>query len=130
MIRKLAVVAAVLAAAVGARPAAAQSSASSTQKSTAAPAAKPAPTTTAKVDTGAKTTAKKTTTSTTHHAAWTANDIKAAQEGLAKAGYYKGKVTGKMNADTEKALKAYQKQQKLPVTGHLSDSVLVRLKSV
>jgi hypothetical protein len=34
-----------------------------------------------------------------------------------------------MNADTRKALREYQKQNKLPVTGRLSDSVLVKLKS-
>src|SRR5690242_1586046 len=53
---------------------------------------------------------------TTRHAAWTKDDIKQAQEGLT-------------NADTRKALREYQKQNKLPVTGRLSDSVLVKLKS-
>jgi peptidoglycan hydrolase-like protein with peptidoglycan-binding domain len=65
----------------------------------------------------------------THHAAWTKEDIEEAQEGLTKAGLYKGKASGIMNADTRKALRAYQKQNKLPVTGRLSDSVLVKLKS-
>ena len=65
----------------------------------------------------------------TKHAAWTKDQVKEAQEGLAKAGLYKGKVTGEMNAGTRKALRAYQKQNKLPVTGRLSDSVLVKLKS-
>lgn len=63
------------------------------------------------------------------HAAWTKDQIKEAQEGLAKAGLYKGKVSGQLNADTRKALREYQKQNKLPVTGRLSDSVLVKLKS-
>jgi peptidoglycan hydrolase-like protein with peptidoglycan-binding domain len=63
------------------------------------------------------------------HAAWTKDDIKTAQEGLTKAGLYKGKVSGIMNADTRKALREYQKQNKLPVTGRLSDSVMVKLKS-
>ena len=71
--------------------------------------------------------AKKSTA--TRHAAWTKDDIKEAQEGLTKAGLYKGKTSGIMNADTRKALREYQKQNKLPVTGRLSDSVLVKLKS-
>ncbi len=64
-----------------------------------------------------------------HHAAWTTDQIKAAQEGLTKAGDYRGKVTGVFDQDTRKALRAYQKQNKLPVTGHLSDGVLARLKA-
>ena len=35
----------------------------------------------------------------------------------------------KKSADTRKALREYQKQNKLPVTGRLSDSVMVKLKS-
>jgi len=65
----------------------------------------------------------------THHAAWTKDEVKEAQEGLTKAGLYKGKASGVLNADTRKALRVYQKQNKLPVTGRLSDSVLVKLKS-
>jgi peptidoglycan hydrolase-like protein with peptidoglycan-binding domain len=64
-----------------------------------------------------------------HHAKWTPAEIKEAQEGLAKAGFYKGKATGVFNADTRKALKEYQKKNNLPVTGRLSDDVLNRLKS-
>lgn len=66
---------------------------------------------------------------THHHAAWTKDQIKEAQEGLAKAGLYKGKVSGVFNADTKKALRAYQKQNNMPVTGRLSDDVLAKLKS-
>jgi peptidoglycan hydrolase-like protein with peptidoglycan-binding domain len=77
----------------------------------------------------AATAASTKTATATHHAAWTKDDVKEAQEGLAKAGLYKGKTSGIMNADTRKALRAYQKQNKLPVTGRLSDSVLVKLKS-
>lgn len=90
------------------------------------PAASPAPTAHAKMD---STTSMSKAATTTHHAAWTSDQIKEAQSGLAKAGYYKGKPTGQFNADTKKALKAYQKANKLPVTGHLSDDVLSRLKS-
>jgi peptidoglycan hydrolase-like protein with peptidoglycan-binding domain len=77
----------------------------------------------------AATSASAKTSATTRHAAWTKDDIKEAQEGLTKAGLYKGKASGVMNADTRKALREYQKQNKLPVTGRLSDSVLVKLKS-
>ena len=51
------------------------------------------------------------------------------KEGLKKAGYYKGDTTGVFNADTRKALKEYQKSNKLPVTGRLSNDVLAKLKS-
>jgi peptidoglycan hydrolase-like protein with peptidoglycan-binding domain len=64
-----------------------------------------------------------------HHAKWTKADIKEAQEGLKKAGFYKGDTTGVFNADTRKALKEYQKSNKLPVTGKLNDDVLAKLKS-
>jgi len=77
----------------------------------------------------ATTAASASTKTMTRHAAWTKDDIKEAQEGLTKAGLYKGKASGIMNTDTRKALRAYQKQNKLPVTGRLSDSVLVKLKS-
>ena len=63
------------------------------------------------------------------HAVWTKEQIKEAQQGLAKAGFYKGTVTGTWNKDTKNALKEFQKENKMPVTGHLSDSVLVKLKS-
>ena len=63
------------------------------------------------------------------HAMWTKEQIKEAQEGLKKAGFYKGDTTGVFNADTRKALKKYQKSNKLPVTGRLSNDVLAKLKS-
>jgi peptidoglycan hydrolase-like protein with peptidoglycan-binding domain len=99
------------------------------------PASKPAMSQTSAVHVKQDTTKKAATaasakaSATTRHAAWTKDDIKQAQEGLTKAGLYKGKPSGVMNADTRKALKTYQKQNKLPVTGRLSDSVLVKLKS-
>jgi peptidoglycan hydrolase-like protein with peptidoglycan-binding domain len=63
------------------------------------------------------------------HAAWTKEQIEEAQEGLAKAGFYKGKPTGTFNKATRKAVREYQKANKLPVTGHLNDDLLTRLKS-
>jgi peptidoglycan hydrolase-like protein with peptidoglycan-binding domain len=122
MIRKLALVSALVAATFGTGTLAAQSTATTTSKPAAAP--KPAPAMHAKLD-----STTKAGPPAAHHAAWTQAQIKAAQQGLAKAGLYKGKVSGTMNADTRKALRAYQKQNKLPVTGRLDDTVLTRLKS-
>jgi peptidoglycan hydrolase-like protein with peptidoglycan-binding domain len=122
MIRKFALVSALVAASLSTQALSAQSSATTTQQPAAAPTMKKAPAAHAKADTSA-------TATTARHAAWTKDQIKEAQEGLAKAGLYKGKVTGVFNKDTKKALRAYQKQNKLPVTGRLSDDVLAKLKS-
>jgi peptidoglycan hydrolase-like protein with peptidoglycan-binding domain len=81
------------------------------------------------MDTGSTSAMNKSAASNASHAVWTTAQIKEAQEGLAKAGLYKGKVTGQFNADTRKALKKYQKENKLPVTGRLNDSTLSKLKS-
>jgi peptidoglycan hydrolase-like protein with peptidoglycan-binding domain len=83
----------------------------------------------AKTDSASTAAMKKSAATTTRHAAWTTEQIKEAQEGLAKAGFYKGKATGQLNADTRKALRDYQKKNKLPVTGRLSDDVINKLKS-
>jgi peptidoglycan hydrolase-like protein with peptidoglycan-binding domain len=105
--------------------------AQSTSTSTAKPSMSQTTSVHAKQDTAKTTTSTASSGKTmgTHHAAWTKDQIKEAQEGLAKVGLYKGKATGVFNADTRKALKAYQKQNKMPATGRLSDSVLVKLKS-
>ena len=71
----------------------------------------------------------KATTSAKSRPAWTKDQIKEAQEGLAKAGFFKGKATGVIGRRTRTALREYQKANKLPVTGQLSDSVLTRLRS-
>ena len=126
MIRKLALVSAVFAGFLSAGALAAQ---------TAAPAKKPAASTmqhaqtptAVKQDTGSKAAPSKTATA--HRAKWTKAQIKEAQEGLIKAGLYKGKATGVFNADTRKALREYQKQNNLPATGTLNDSTLAKLKS-
>jgi peptidoglycan hydrolase-like protein with peptidoglycan-binding domain len=128
MIRKFALISAVVAGSLSAGTVFAQ---------TAAPTKKPAATPTmqhaqapsaAKQDTSSKAAASKTATKT-HHAAWTKDQIKEAQEGLTKAGLYKGKATGVFNADTRKALREYQKQNNLPATGKLNDSTLAKLKT-
>ena len=123
--RKLALVTAVAALTLSAGALAAQST--STQQ----PASKPAMSQSAphvKSDTTKKATASASkTTSTSHH--WTKEQITEAQDALAKEGLYKGKPDGVMNSATHTALKEFQKKNKLPVTGQLSDSTLAKLKS-
>src|SRR3954471_3683176 len=94
MFRILAFVGALVAASLSTQALAAQSSASST---------KPAPTAHTKLDTAKTTTSATATATKHHHAAWTSEQIKEAQQGLAKAGLYKGSPSGQMNKDTEKA---------------------------
>ena len=127
--RTLALVTAMAALTFSAGALAAQST--STQQPATKPTMNQAPAMHVKSDTTKKTatTASAKAASTAHHAAWTKDQVKEAQEGLTKAGLYKGKASGVMNADTRKALRTYQKENKLPVTGRLSDSVLVKLKS-
>lgn len=73
--------------------------------------------------------AKVSTTTPGHHHAWTKEQIKQAQAGLAKAGYFKGEQTGVLGKRTRKAIREYQKANKLPVTGRLNDDLLTRLQS-
>lgn len=113
MFRTIAVATAVMTCALGAGTLAAQSTAP----------AKPAPQA-QKGSTSAKSSA---TAMPTHN--WTKAEITEAQQGLAKAGYYKGKPTGDMNADTKKALKAFEKANGLPANGKLTDSVFTKLKT-
>lgn len=65
----------------------------------------------------------------THHMKWTKDQIKEAQAGLAKAGFYKGEPTGVLNKKTRKAIRAYQKANNLPVTGRLDDELLTKLRT-
>ena len=65
----------------------------------------------------------------THHPAWTKDQIKEAQAGLAKAGYFKGEPSGVMGKKTRKAIRAYQKANNLPVTGRLDDELLTKLRT-
>jgi peptidoglycan hydrolase-like protein with peptidoglycan-binding domain len=68
-------------------------------------------------------------TNSAQHARWTKEQIKEAQEGLAKAGYFKGQPNGVYGKSTRKAVRDYQKANKLPVTGHLNQDLLTRLHS-
>jgi peptidoglycan hydrolase-like protein with peptidoglycan-binding domain len=129
MIRALTLASALMAASLSANTLAAQSSSTTTS---AKPAMHQAPAGHVNTDTTAKTGTKTSAASKAapaHHAAWTSAQVKEAQVGLAKAGLYKGKATGVLDKETQSALRAYQKRNKLPVTGQLSDSTLAKLKS-
>ena len=60
---------------------------------------------------------------------WTADQIKQAQDALTKGGYYKGKATGKWDRATARALRAWQKANKMPATGRLTQEILTKLQS-
>lgn len=47
------------------------------------------------------------------------NEIKKVQESLRNEGHYRGKVDGVLGLRTRASIRAYQKAQKLPVTGQL-----------
>jgi peptidoglycan hydrolase-like protein with peptidoglycan-binding domain len=74
-------------------------------------------------------TVHSSTATKTHHAKWTAEQVKEAQQGLAKGGFYKGAVNGKYDHATHKAIEGYQKANKMKVTGHLSNELLTKLRS-
>ncbi len=86
----------------------------------AAPAQKPAPQT-AQQPAPAK-PAKHTTTMATEA------QIREAQTALIKSGLYKGAATGTMNKEFEAALKKYQGEHKLKVTGHVDEPTLAALR--
>jgi peptidoglycan hydrolase-like protein with peptidoglycan-binding domain len=128
MSRKLALVAGVFFAAVSAGSVTAQTTAtpkptSSSSTMQHAPAALP------KAGGQDSATVHASAAATVHHAAWTKDQIKEAQQGLLKAGYYKGTPTGIFNRSTRKAIRSYQKANKLPVTGRLNEDLLKRLHS-
>ena len=128
MTRKFAIVAGALFSVVYAGSLLAQSPAATRSKSNTMQHAQPAaPSTSAAQDTSAATAKAQTAT---QHAAWTKEQIKEAQQGLAKAGYFKGQPNGVYGRKTRKAIREYQKANKLPVTGRLSDDLLTRLRSV
>lgn len=126
MTRKLALVAGLLFSSVSAGGLLAQTSATTkpapkSSEMQHAPAA--APTQAAKQD---STTVRP---SAVGHTVWTKAQVEEAQAGLAKAGYYKGKPTGVLDRRTRRALRAYQKANKLPVTGRLNEELLEKLHS-
>ena len=74
-------------------------------------------------------TKMRASTTKTQPVKWTKVQIKEAQQGLAKAGYYKGKPTGSYDRSTRNAIRAYQKANNLPVTGRLDNQLLTKLRS-
>ena len=75
------------------------------------------------------TTVRSSTAAKAHHAMWTTDQVKEAQQGLAKAGFYKGQANGKYGRSTRKAIREYQKANKLKVTGRLDNELLTKLRS-
>src|SRR6266487_5471773 len=59
---------------------------------------------------------------------WTKEQITDAQKGLAKAGFYKGAANGVWTHATTQALRAWQRANKMTVTGHLTNEELEKLK--
>ena len=57
----------------------------------------------------------------------TADQMKKAQQALMDKGLYKGKVTGRTNAGFKAAVKQYQKDNGLTVTGRLNQETLAKL---
>jgi His-Xaa-Ser repeat protein HxsA len=115
-----------LALAAGLLLAAAVSAGSLSAQSTAP--AKPSPATSTMQHSQRDSSAARPNSRTTmQHASWTKTQVTEAQQGLAKAGFYKGKITGKYDKSTRHAISAYQKANKLPVTGRLDNDLLTRL---
>jgi peptidoglycan hydrolase-like protein with peptidoglycan-binding domain len=69
------------------------------------------------------------TTAATPVKHWTKEQIEDAQKGLTKAGFYKGPANGTWTHATASAMRAYQRANKLPVTGQLTDEELSKLKA-
>jgi peptidoglycan hydrolase-like protein with peptidoglycan-binding domain len=59
---------------------------------------------------------------------WTVEQIKDAQTGLTAAKLYTGRVSGVYDSATRTAVREFQRAHNLPVTGNLSDSLLVMLR--
>lgn len=60
---------------------------------------------------------------------WSHEQIKEAQEGLARAKLFNATPNGRLGPQTRRAIRAFQRANKLPVTGTLSDTLLVLLKN-
>jgi len=66
-------------------------------------------------------------TRTTGHD-WTTAQIKDVQTDLTRARLYSGKISGVLDSATRTAMREFQRAHNLPVTGLLSDSLLVELR--
>jgi peptidoglycan hydrolase-like protein with peptidoglycan-binding domain len=126
MTRKLALVAGTLFSVISAGALQAQTSTTKPTTSTMQHTTSP---TTAKAAQQDSTSAKASSHTSMRHATWTKEQVTEAQQGLAKGGFYKGQPNGVYNRKTRSAIKAYQKSNKLPATGRLSDSLLTRLRT-
>ncbi|MCW8969859.1 MAG: peptidoglycan-binding protein, partial [Rhodospirillales bacterium] len=51
------------------------------------------------------------------------------QKALAEEGFYRGAINGRFDSTTEKAIRAFQKRERLPVDGRVSDELLARLET-
>ncbi|MCW9039508.1 MAG: peptidoglycan-binding protein [Rhodospirillales bacterium] len=51
------------------------------------------------------------------------------QRALAEEGFYRGAINGRFDSTTEKAIRAFQKRERLPVDGRVSDELLARLET-
>jgi peptidoglycan hydrolase-like protein with peptidoglycan-binding domain len=127
MTRKLAIVAGVLFAAVSAGTLTAQSTATPKPTSTSGTMQHSRPTVSRAGQQDS--TSARASSGTKVHARWTKDQVTQAQQGLAKAGYYKGTPSGKYDRATRKAIREYQKANKLQVTGRLDKNLLAKLQS-
>jgi peptidoglycan hydrolase-like protein with peptidoglycan-binding domain len=57
------------------------------------------------------------------------NDVKRMQQTLLEQGHYRGEVDGVFGLRTRASIRAYQKAQSLPITGHLDNETAGRLGS-
>lgn len=57
----------------------------------------------------------------------THSSVSAAQRSLRKKGFYKGNIDGSMGPETQSAIREFQKNSNLNVTGKLDDATLSRL---
>jgi peptidoglycan hydrolase-like protein with peptidoglycan-binding domain len=124
MIRKLALTAGVLFTALTAGTLTAQTAATTKPSSTGT--MKHAP---ASLPKGQDSTHVRSSAGAKVHAKWTTDQVKEAQQGLTKAGYYKGQINGKYGRSTRAAIRQYQKANKLKVTGRLDNELLTKLRS-
>ncbi len=60
---------------------------------------------------------------------WTKEQITEVQEGLAKAKLFNAKPNGVLGPQTRRAIRAFERANKLPVTGMPSDSLMTLLKA-
>jgi peptidoglycan hydrolase-like protein with peptidoglycan-binding domain len=60
---------------------------------------------------------------------WTKEQITEIQDGLAKAKLFNAKANGHLGPQTRRAIRAFERANKLPVTGTPSDTLMTLLKA-